>query len=395
MPTGSDVIVIGAGVMGASVAFHLVRDGVRNVTVLERRWVAAGNTHKSGALVRMHYTDPHQVQLALASLPYFQNWSDVVGGDCGFHQTGYVMTVSPENEERLRQNVAMLQANGVNTRILSPGELKEIQPHVTTNGLALAAYEPESGYANGRKTATAFMQRAVDLGVSLREGVAVTAIRTAGGRVIGVDTTAGPLDAGVVVLVAGPWSVSLLAAVGVPLEITTRRGELAFLRRPPGFTESHMVFMDNAAGCYFRPHDGMLSAVGTGRRDYDVIEDIDRYDERNTAAFVEDSRTRVSVRMPEMLDAVYETGHSGVYDMSRDGKAIIDAAPGVDGLFLAAGFSGTGFKKSPAIGACLAELVTHGRATTCDLRPFRYSRFAEGEPIRGNDYVETSPASAR
>src|SRR5690242_13153024 len=107
------VVVIGAGVMGASVAFHLERLGVRRVTVLERRWVAAGNTRKSGALVRMHYTDPHQARLALASLPYFHHWAELVGGDCGFKKTGYMMVVSPENAQRLRENVAMLQSVGV------------------------------------------------------------------------------------------------------------------------------------------------------------------------------------------------------------------------------------------------------------------------------------------
>src|SRR5216683_7832430 len=121
MAGGTGVIVIGAGVIGASTAFHLARAGVKEVTVLEKRWVAAGNTQKSGALVRVHYTDPHQARLALASLPYFQHWADLVGGDCGFRQTGYIMAVSPENSDRLRRNVAMLQGVGVNTRLVSPG----------------------------------------------------------------------------------------------------------------------------------------------------------------------------------------------------------------------------------------------------------------------------------
>jgi sarcosine oxidase subunit beta len=358
--------------------------------VLERRWVASGNTRKSGALVRMHYTDPHQARLALASLPYFQHWGDVVGGDCGFRQTGYLMVVSPENAERLSQNVAMLQDIGVNTRIVSPGEIRELQPHVSIEGIGLGAYEPESGFADGRKTAEAFMRRAGDLGVALREGVAVTGIRLAGERVIGVETSAGPLDADAVLIVAGPWSVDLLKSAGVSLPITPRRAELAFVRRPASFGDEHMVFMDNAAGCYFRPHAGLLSAVGTGRRDYEVVADLDDYDERNAPGFIAESLERVSRRLPEMREARYETGHAGVYDMSPDGKAILDRAPGVDGLYIAAGFSGTGFKKSPAVGACMAELVLEGAARTCPIAPFRFGRFAEDQPLTGNDYLETS-----
>ncbi len=390
MAERADVIVVGAGVVGASVAFHLARLGVGRVMVLERRWVASGNTRKSGALVRMHYTDPHQARLALASLPYFQHWADLVGGDCGFRQTGYLMVVSPENVERLRQNVAMLRGVGVHTRLVSPGEIRELQPHVSIEGVGLGAYEPESGFADGRKTAEAFMRRAVDLGVALREGVAVTGIRMAGERVIGVETSTGAVDADAVVMVAGPWSVGLLRGAGVALPITPRRAELAFVRRPASFSDEHMVFMDNAAGCYFRPHAGMLSAVGTGRRDYEIVADLDNYDERNASGFIDESLARVARRLPEMREATYETGHAGVYDMSPDGKAILDRAPGVDGLYIAAGFSGTGFKKSPAVGACMAELVAEGAARTCDITPFRFARFAEGQPLSGNDYAETA-----
>jgi sarcosine oxidase subunit beta len=384
----ADVIIIGAGVMGASIAFHLARSGVRRVTVLERRWVASGNTRKSGALVRMHYTDPYQARLALASLPYFQHWDDLVGGDCGFRQTGYVMVVSPENAARLRDNVAMLQSVGVNTRVLTPGELKELQPFVSLEGVGLAAYEPESGYADGRRTAEAFMQRAVALGAELREGIAVTGLRRSGERIVGVETAAGPVDADAVVMVAGPWSVPLLAGVGVELPIIPRRAELSFRRRPASLAGSHMVFMDSAAGCYFRPHAGLLSAVGTGRRDYEIVPNLDDYDERNDPAFVREAAERMTKRVPAMAASAYETGHAGVYDMTPDGKAILDRAPGLEGLYIAAGFSGTGFKKSPAVGACLAELITEGRAGTCDIMPFRLSRFAERRPLAGNDYVE-------
>src|SRR5215210_7227075 len=138
-----DAVVIGGGVMGASIAFHLARAGAGRVAVVERRAVCSGNTRKSGAIVRMHYTNEHETRLALASLPYFQHWSEMVGGTCGFTRTGFLLLVGPENAERLRRNVERLQALGVNTRGIGPEELCAVQPTIDPSGVAAAAYEPD------------------------------------------------------------------------------------------------------------------------------------------------------------------------------------------------------------------------------------------------------------
>ena len=177
MPQTAEAIIIGAGVMGASLAFHLTRAGMTNVLVVDKQGLCGGMTAKSGALVRMHYTNEPEARMALASLRYFQHWRDLVGGECGFTRTGFIMTVSPGNAERLRQNVAMLQHVGVNTRVITAQELRELQPWCQVEDLVVAAYEPESGYADPRATTTAFMQRAQQQGATLREGVIVTALR--------------------------------------------------------------------------------------------------------------------------------------------------------------------------------------------------------------------------
>jgi sarcosine oxidase subunit beta len=383
MPQTAEAIIIGAGVMGASLAFHLTRAGMSNVLVVDKRGLCGGMTAKSGALVRMHYTNEPEARMALASLRYFQHWRDIVGGACGFTRTGFIMTVSPDNAARLRHNVAMLQHLGVNTCVITAQELRELQPLCQVGDLVVAAYEPESGYADPRATTTAFMQRAQQQGATLQEGVLVTALRTAGGRVVGVNTTVGPIDAPIVVVMAGPWSDRLLQTVGLAFPITPQRAQIAFYHRPVELAQGHMVFIDGAVGTYFRPHGQDLTLIGVGQWRQEPPPDPDAYNEANDPDYIPAARAKAGQRFPTLAQATYARGHAGVYDVSPDSRAILDRAPGIDGLFMAAGFSGTGFKISPAVGACMAELITQGRATFVDIAPFRLRRFEEQQPIQG------------
>src|SRR6266536_235835 len=164
-----DAIVIGAGVIGASIAFHLARAGIGRVAIVERRTVCSGNTRKSGAIVRMHYTNDAEARLALASLPYFQRWSEQVGGDCGFRPTGFAILVGPENVERLQRNVRRLRALGVDTFALGPEDLRAVMPSIETAGVAAAAYEPTSGYADAVATTRSLVVAAVDRGAEVLE----------------------------------------------------------------------------------------------------------------------------------------------------------------------------------------------------------------------------------
>src|SRR5207244_1701046 len=165
----------------------------------------SGNTRKSGAIVRMHYTNEPEARLARASLPYFQDWADRVGGDCGFRQTGFALLVGPENVERLNRNVERLQRLGVETVVLDGYELRQVMPSVDARGIAAAAYEPTSGYADAVATTHAFIAAAQRHGADLLIGTAVQAITVAGGGVNGVGTRGGAVAARVVVWVAHHW----------------------------------------------------------------------------------------------------------------------------------------------------------------------------------------------
>jgi sarcosine oxidase, subunit beta len=383
MPGTAEAIIIGAGVMGASLAFHLTRAGLKSVTVLDKTALCGGMTAKSGALVRMHYTNEPEARMAFAALHYFQHWQDIVGGECGFTQTGFIVTVPPDNANRLRHNVQMLQRIGVNTSVLTSQELRELQPFTQVDDLTVAAYEPESGYADPRATTTAFMQQAQRQGATLHEGVAVTAIRTRGGRVVGVDTSDGAFEAPVVILMAGPWSDRLLRTVDIHFPLTPQRAQIAFYHRPPPLAKGHMVFIDGALGTYFRPHGEGLTLIGVGRWQPEPSPDPDHYNEANDPSFIPAAKATAARRIPALQQAEYARGHAGIYDVSPDSRAILDRAPGIEGLYMAAGFSGTGFKIAPAVGACMAELITQGQAMFVDITPFRFRRFQEHQPICG------------
>jgi sarcosine oxidase subunit beta len=383
MGDGAGVVVVGGGVMGCSIAFHLAERGV-DVLLLERGTVCSGMTARSGAIIRTHYTNAPEARMALAGLAYFRDWRERVGGWCGFTVTGAAILVGPHDAERLRRNVAMLRGLGADTEVATPAELAAEHPELDPRGIGLAAVEPGSGYADPVATTFAFASRAVDLGARIRQGVAVHAVRVAGDRVTGLSTSDGEIGADAVVLACGPWVDPLARTAGFQLDIAPERSQVAFFRRPDG-ARGHPVVVDGVLGTYFRPHGGELSLLGVEAGHHVQVDAVDREVEGYDQRLVAPALRRLAGRVPAFAGAPFARGHRGVYDTSPDSRAVLDAAPGVGGLFVAGGFSGTGFKKAPAVGACMAELLTEGRASTVDLHPFRLARFAEGDPIVGDD----------
>jgi sarcosine oxidase subunit beta len=382
-----EVIVVGAGVVGCSLAFHLARAGAR-VTVFDKeREVCAGMSARSGALLRMHYTFAPEADLAWKSLRYFAQWEEIVGRDaerrgCGFVKTGFTVVVGPPNAERLRANVAMLRAVGIDTSLVEPGELRRLEPAINVGDVALAAYEPQSGYADPVATTRSMAEAAVRYGATFKLGVPIGSIDAAGARVRGVVDAAGTRhEADAVCVVAGPWTDRLLKPLGAPIGIRAERAQIAFFKRPAGLR--HCGCIDTISGSYFRPHAYAETLIGLGDVKAEYEPDPDRFREDNDADFVTEVAERLAHRVPAMAGAGYSRGHAGIYDISPDSRAVIGPLPEVDGVYVAAGFSGTGFKTAPAVGAAMAELILTGHATTVDLRPFGFQRLREGRPIRG------------
>jgi len=389
----ADIIIIGAGVMGASTAFSLARRGVTNVLVLERRQVASGATGKSSGLVRMHYTNPIETQLAFRSFQWFKHWAEIVGGDCGFVRTGVLRLAAPAVMDKLRANVRMQQEIGVNTSVVSRDEIDEIQPGLWLDDIEAAAYEPESGYADPSSTAFALMSAAREHGVGLRTNTEVVSILTNGGRVTGVDTSQGQFAAPIVLIAANAWSRPLLQSVGQDLPLYVERHEVAVAERPPAIAGTHSTVLDGAMDLYFRPEGANLTLIGTGTGER---ADPDTYSETTSPAHIERVGERISKRFPAMRDAGVRRSLAGIYDMTPDDLPVLDRVPGTDGLFCAVGFCGHGFKISPAVGAVMAELMTSGGSIALDLGLVRFTRFAEGQhSISPTDYLDPMTPQAR
>ena len=252
-----DAIVIGAGVMGASIAFHLAERGLK-VAMLERKVAASGATGHSSGLVRMHYDLATESELTFASYKkYFSNWKERVGGECGFQRTGFLQIAKREHEDKLHGNVANQQKLGINTSVITVDEVRKLFPDLATEHFDYAAYEPDSGYADATLTTNSFIDAAKRCGATLIQNCEVTAIHAVGGKVMGVSTSKGDFDAPIVVNAAGAWAkqVASLAGIEVPLETWTH--DVAFLHRPPSLGRIPAC-IDDVVNCYFRPEGSAL-----------------------------------------------------------------------------------------------------------------------------------------
>jgi sarcosine oxidase, subunit beta len=386
----ADVVVVGAGVQGASLAFHLARRGVR-VSIVERSSVGAGATGRSSGFVRMHYDLELEARLAWASFPYFTNWAARVGdGDPGFVRTGFLQLVPSAYADALRANVAAHRALGIPSSVLGPDEAALIVPGMTVEDVAAAAWEPESGYADPTGTAAGFLTAARRHGASYAGGVRVRGVRVEGGRVTGIETADGPLGAPVVVIAAGAWSSDLARSAGVEIPVEPWRHDTGYFGLPAERPSDIPIVLDHAGAVYFRPEGRDLLLVGleTGN---EIGGSADRPLGEPAPGIVEAMVDRVCRRVPWMEAGDLRTVHGGQDGMTPDQRAILGpaGAGGPAGLWLDCGFSGSGFKTAPAIGASLAEWILDGRPSTVDITPFSADRFAAGRPLVGEHPYES------
>ncbi len=379
MTDTADVIVIGAGVQGASLTFHLASRGARVVTV-ERAVAGAGATGRSSGLVRMYYDLLAEAKLAWESFGWFREWDERVGGECGFTKTGFLWIEPAELADRVRANSAAHRAIGVDSSVLGPDEILDRAPAIVV-GDEVAAWEPESGYADPSMTATSFLAAARDRGARLLTGGEVTAIPVEGGRVAGVRTSRGDVRAPVVVDAAGAWAAGVAALVGLDLPVDVWRHDTGYLGLTEAVERPIPVVIDNSQGMYFRPEGADLLLVGL-EDGSEMGGSPDRETVTANPGFRDTAAERLVQRVPGLVDATFRTAHAGQDGLSPDQRAILGPA-GPDGFYLDCGHSGTGFKTAPAVGLGMAELILDGAAATVDITPFDPGRFAAGRPLVG------------
>ncbi len=383
MSETADIIIIGGGVMGASIAYHLAKQGDGQIMLLERQALCTGTTGRSGAIVRQHYSNDFTTRMARDCLSVFQHFDELIGGDCGFVTTGMIIMVNEQGAGALRANVKMQQEQGVDTQLIQPEEVSEAAPGYSGAGVALACYEPGTGVADPMATTYCFAKRARDYGATIREGVSVTQILTASQRVVGVRTDAGDFQAPIVVLAANVWSVALAQSIGISLPITATRHPMVALRRPNDFggrSGLHVVGLDLTRDIYLRPDFGGITLVGS-TADVVTESDPDHYSQGLSEEEIAFFWAMGERSMPALARAVPRGGWAGIYDDSVDHHPILDRLGAYEGLYCASGFSGHGFKLSPLVGQWMAHYILTGQKPA-DMEHFAFDRFAQGAEIR-------------
>ncbi len=376
MEKTADAVIIGAGANGSSIAFNLLKRGLKKVVVLERYLVASGGTGKSAAIIRQHYSNELLIRMMKRCIEIFSHFKDYVGGSAGFVKTGWVFLVPPEAATGFEKNLALQQQLGVNTREIAKEELLEIESRFNLDDVAHIAYEPESGYADPYLTTMSYLQAARARGCEFIQGDPVTSFVVKKGRVVAVKTKNRTISTRTVVNAGGPWANRLAEMVDLRLPIKVSLEKDILLVPPPGEDPPRITVSDMAKAIYYRA-DGYRILVGRGYpKEYRYVDPDNSQDEVDLG-FIEETCQRLVERIPVYGPALVQQAYSGFYDITPDWHPVLGRTV-VDGYFLAAGFSGHGFKLAPAVGELLAEEIVDGATTEIDLANFSLERFEKG-----------------
>jgi glycine/D-amino acid oxidase-like deaminating enzyme len=385
-PTGdrtASVVIVGGGLEGVAAAWALSQRGITDVVVCERDTVGGGMTGKSSGIVRCHYGVSSLAAMAAVGLEVFEKAEEIFGTDIGFRQTGYVVGVGEPNVENLHRSMAAQRAVGVQTEQIDKSDVAKLWPTADLEPFAAFGWEERGGYGDAYQTAQAFAASARAAGVTIRQGTTVTELVRTGDTVTGVRLADGStISADTVVVATGAWSKPLLARHGVDVPIEVHREQIVMIH--PGVELGAVpVFSDLVSLQYVRPD--VRGEILFGNSDLKELEiaDPDGYLNRADEAFVELTVDKVGTRFPGFPEPVITSSYAGCYDVTPDWNPIISRGP-LDGLIIAAGFSGHGFKISPAVGRLVADLVADGRSADPRIpeSDFRYTRFAEGDLLK-------------
>lgn len=383
-----DVIVIGAGVVGSSVAYHLAALGATRVLVLDRATIGAGTTAQSSGILRTHYSVRENVELARRSWSAFTDFAAYVGDEdaaSGLVRCGYLIAAADDDKRApLADALAQQQAQGIPVQRLDAAQARELLPIADFSDAALIGFEPEAGFADAYLVATSFARAARRRGVTIRENVAVHGLSWQGGRVTGVATSEGDYACDVVVSTQNIWTAELAAWTGVALPLAPERhAVLALECAAAPYTYSMPVYKDLASPgmLYCRSYGGSRMLVSEGT----VGEKLPPGETEQgdiPLDYVAAVGEQVAARFPAYAEAGLASSWTGVYDVTPDWNPVLGRIGGVEGLVAGFGFSGHGFKLSPAVGRVLAQEAL-GLATDVPLAPYALERFARGALLTG------------
>jgi len=371
-PRTADIVIIGAGAIGCSIAYHLALRGARDVVVLEREMVGAGSTSKAAGGIRVQFGTRVEIEFSLRSIEFFTRFEEEMGVPCDYRQEGYLILLSDERDlAQYRRNVELQTSLGADVRIVAPDDARAIVPGLRVDDILAAAWGPRDGYASPNDVVQAYAAQARARGVRILEGTPVEAIELSGDRVTAVVTLAGRIETPLVVNAAGPQAPLVGRMVGLDLPVDPRRRHIFVTGEFSGVRHPMPLVIDRSSGFYCRSEQRqVLMSAG----------DIGATTEFTAAvdwSVLDQAVDKAVRRIPALEGASIRHAWAGLRPLTPDEHGILDWAPGVRGLYLAIGFCGHGFQHSPAAGQVVAEVLT-GAPASIDIGDLSISRFASG-----------------
>ena len=380
----AQVVVIGGGIMGCSIAYHLTQRGVRDVVLVERNEIASGSTSAAAGGIRLQFSSATNIHLSQRSLEVWEHFEELFGVDIGLKQQGYLFLLTdPADLPIFRENLALQQQLGAPVRWMEPDDIRALNPFVRMDDVLGGTFCPADGWADTSSPTAAYMRAARDAahGARILRHTAVTGIDVQGDRVRGVTTSAGYIATESVVIAAGAYSreVGALAGVEIPIDPVRR---MSFVTGPfPAAPGSLPMTIDFSQSLYFHPEgEGFLFGKSDSSEAPSHSRDVDQNWMLHTVE-------ALAERAPVFETATVMRGWAGSYEVTPDHNAIVGSIDAVEGLHIAAGFSGHGFMHGPAIGMCMAELLTTGSISTIDLSDFSPNRFREERQVREHNVI--------
>ena len=384
MRTTADTVIIGGGVMGASIAYHLSEMGFVNVVLLERKSLASEGTGHSGAIVRQHYSQDAVVQMAVRSVRIFEEFEDRTGQVGVFRQTGWIKIGSAEMRSEMERNIERHRTLGVNADLLTADEIEKLIPGINTDGIGCALIEHDGGYADPVATTKGLAHVARSRGVEIAEGVSATDIEMNTSGIRGVTTTDGFVSTEIVVNAAGPWSPEVARWVGIDLPIKVTREQDLVLQTADRTLRPEYPVSDGLDRIYWR-RDRSRILAGDGHPKENEFVNPNDFKQTHDSNFELDLMARLRFRIPRFANhAKVVGGYASLYDVTPDWHPILGDIHGLDGYLNCNGWSGHGFKLGPSAGELIAEQIVNGSSSSIDISSLRLDRFEKGALLAGS-----------
>ncbi|MGW5731676.1 MULTISPECIES: NAD(P)/FAD-dependent oxidoreductase [Streptomyces] len=374
-------MIVGGGVMGASIAFHLAEAGVSDVLVVERGELACGSSGKPIGGVRAHFSDPLNIELGRRSLRAFQDFPHRPGADIRLDTVGYLFLLTGERQAvQFTESVRLQNSLGVPSRMIDAAEARRLCPYLSTEGLVAAVHSPTDGHARPGLVVHGYADAASGAGVRFATHTRVTGMDTAGDRVSAVHTDRGTVGCSTVICAAGAWSAQLGAMVGVELPVRPVRRQLAFTAPLSPQAPRIPFTIDFISSAYFHnSDDGLLLGLADPRQ-------ADGFDTTWTPEWLDLFQEVVRHRAPALATMPLAGGWAGLYEVTPDHSALIGRSDEPSNFLYATGFSGHGFLQAPAVGEIVRDLYL-GRAPCVDIAPMSVDRFRAGAASRPEAHV--------